>query len=96
MRAMFAVFHSIQIEQIHDAITKRARLRLQQVAEVKVLLVGHVGQTILAVHFCTSLVEVAFHGVVDEVPGKTSRLTLISLLLLHPRDEEYLSDNDTP
>jgi len=40
--------------------------------------------------------EMAAHRVIDGIPGKASRLALIALLLLHPGDEDDLSDNDTP
>jgi len=70
--------------------------RLQQVLEVNVLLVCHVLQTVLSVDLSTSLMEMAAHRVIDGVPRKTGRLTLIALLLLHPGDEDYLSDNYSP
>jgi len=69
---------------------------LQQVLEVDVLLVCHVLQTVLSVDLSTCLMEMAAHRVIDRVPGKTSRLALIALLLLHPGDEKNLSDNNTP
>jgi len=40
--------------------------------------------------------EMTAHRVIDRVPGKTSRFTLIALFLLHPGDEKNLSDNNTP
>ena len=45
----------------------RLQQHLQQVTEVKILLVRHVLQTVLTVDLGTSLVELAFHRVVDEV-----------------------------
>jgi hypothetical protein len=70
--------------------------KLQQVLEIDVLLVCHVVQTILSMDLSTSLVEMTAHRVILRVPGKTSRLTIIALLLLHPNDGENLCDNDTP
>jgi hypothetical protein len=71
-------------------------IRLQQVLEVQVLLVRHILQTVLAVDFFSSFVEVAAHGVVDKISRQTGGFTLVLLLLLHPCDEEDLSNDDTP
>jgi hypothetical protein len=71
-------------------------IQLQQVLKVQVLLVRHILQAILAVYFFSSLMELAAHGVVDKVSRQTSSFSLVLLLLLHPSDEEDLSDNDAP
>ena len=70
--------------------------KLQQILEVNILLIRHILEPILAMDLCTSLVELAAHGVVHRVSGKTGRLTLVRLLLLHPSDEYDLSNDDTP
>jgi len=44
----------------------------------------------------TCLMEMTAHRIIDGVPRKTSRLTLIALLFLHPGDKDDLGDNDTP
>jgi hypothetical protein len=43
-----------------------------------------------------SLVELAAHRVINEVPGQTGRLALILLLLLHPCDKYNLGDYNAP
>lgn len=69
---------------------------LQQVREVKVLLVGHVLQTVLAVDLCTSFVELVSHRVILEDSGKSSCLALVTLLLLAPSDVQDLEHDDHP
>lgn len=69
---------------------------LQQVREVKVLLVGHVLQTVLAVDLCTSFVELVSHRVILEDSGKSSCLALVALLLLAPSDVQDLEHHDHP
>lgn len=44
----------------------------------------------------TGFVEIAVHGVVDKVSWEAGCLTLVSLLLLHPCDEEDLGNDDSP
>jgi len=83
------------LRKIEQGLTK-LQSHLQQVLEVDVLLVCHVLQTVLSVDLGTCLMEMAAHRVIDRVPRKTGRLTLIALLLLHPGDEDDLSDNDSP
>lgn len=69
---------------------------LQQILEVNVLLVSHVLKTILAMDFGSSFMEGTTHGVIDNVPRDTRCLTLVGLLLLHPRNEHDLSHNNSP
>jgi hypothetical protein len=71
---------------IHDPL----RLCLQQVLEVDILLIRHIRKTILAVNFCTSLVEVLAHGKVFQDGGQTGGDAVVLLLLLHARDCEHL------
>lgn len=71
-------------------------IKLQQVLEVDVLLVSHILQTVLAMNFGTSLVEMTAHRIVDRISRKTGCFTLIALLLLHPGNQDNLSDDDTP
>ena len=44
----------------------------------------------------TSFVELTIHGVVHKIPWKPGCLTLITLLLLHPRDKQDLGNDDAP
>jgi hypothetical protein len=76
-----------------DAANLKAHL--QQVLEVDVLLVRHILQTVLAVDLGTCFMEMAAHRKVDRVPGKTGRLALVALLILHPGDEDDLQDDYT-
>jgi len=84
------------LQRKNDRCMTKLHPKLQQVLEVDVLLVCHVLQTVLSVDLSTCLMEMAAHRVIDRIPRKTSRLALIALLLLHPGDENDLSDNDSP
>lgn len=86
------------IQEAKKDVIKNCHLysRSQQVLKVKVLLIGHVLKTIFTVNFRTSLLELVAHGIIDKVPRKAGCLTLVSFLLLHPHDENNLSDNNAP
>lgn len=47
-------------------------------------------------HVIFSHLLVSAHGIIDRVPRKTSCLALVTLLLLHPRDDNNLQNHDTP
>lgn len=89
--------HGREIRYINSVFAKPIHTnKLQQILEVNVLLIRHILEPILAMDLRTSLVELAAHGVVHRVSGKPGRLTLVRLLLLHPSDEDDLSNDDTP
>jgi hypothetical protein len=72
------------------------RSLLKQVLKVQVLLVRHVLQTILAVDFPTSLMELVAHGKILKGSWKSGCFTLISLLLLNPSNVRDLGDDNYP
>lgn len=53
-------------------------------------------QTVLTVYFGAGLMKLVVHGVVDNVSRKTSLLTLVLLLLLHPHNKQDLEYDHTP
>jgi hypothetical protein len=44
----------------------------------------------------SGFVELSAHGVVDEISSKASRFTLVAFLLLHPRNQKDLCDDNSP
>jgi hypothetical protein len=72
------------------------RLGLQEVLEVDVLLVGHVLKTVLPVNLRASLVKLATHGVINRVSWEAGCFALVTLLLLHPCDEDNLNNDNSP
>lgn len=73
-----------------------AQIRLQKVAEIQVLLISHISKAVLAMYLGTGLLKCSIHGMIDEVPGKTGCLAVVALLLLHPCDEDDLSNDYNP
>lgn len=75
---------------------QRPRTSLKQVLEVRVFLVRHIPQAVLAVDLGARLVEIAAHRVVDHGAREAQRLALVRLALLHPHDVEDLGYDDAP
>lgn len=76
--------------------TRPSRTRSQQVLEVRVVLVRHILQAVLAVDLGARLVEVLAHRVIDQVSWQAELLALVPLLLDQPGDVEDLGDDDHP